>query len=98
MIELFLLMMEVYKVRYFMSRCNENNIFRKIIMVIMIIAITIMCGCNYSNKNNDDNIFSERPRLRIKILKDLQPCSDMSDLGTCHFNSVRLNLYSWFFF
>ena len=39
-----------------MSRYNDNNIFRKIMMAIMIIAITIMYGCNDSNNNNDNNI------------------------------------------
>ena len=63
-----------------MSRCNENNIFRKIIMVIMIIAITIMCGCNYSNKNNDDNIIMSYTQEEYMLPHDVNEINDIQVL------------------
>ena len=63
-----------------MSRCNENNIFRKIIMVIMIIAITIMCGCNYSNKNNDDNIIMSYTLEEYMLPHDVNEINDIQVL------------------
>ena len=63
-----------------MSRCNENNIFRKIIMVIMIIAITIMCGCNYSNKKNDDNIIMSYTQEEYMLPHDVNEINDIQVL------------------
>lgn len=46
----------------------------------MIIAITIMCGCNYSNKNNDDNIIMSYTQEEYMLPHDVNEINDIQVL------------------
>lgn len=63
-----------------MSRYNDNNIFRKIMMAIMIIAITIMYGCNDSNNNNDNNITKSYSEEEYVLPYDVNEINDIQVL------------------
>ena len=63
----------------------------------MIIAITIMCGCNYSNKNNDDNIIMSYTQEEYMLPHDVNEINDIQVLDNGEIAIAGINKDGNFF-